>query len=395
MQIKRYMAEDMRQALKLVRDEQGPDAVILSSRQLADGLEVVAAVDYDESLIEQTLDRRGAATAPRPPEHRESSAASTARVKAAEEPLSSMREEIKALRRMLECQLSSLAWNDFSRHSPVRADLLRNLIHLGLASPLAQDLTAGVPADERDPARAWRLALAGLARRVPVASQDPLAQDGVIALVGPTGVGKTTAIARLAAHHAQRHGCEQVAMISTDNSRPGAQERLFSFGRLLNIPVYLAAGAEEVQERLARMGHVRVVLLDKAGTARDDSHFRQLEALVRVGGRPLTPWLVLAANAQIQALEEMVMLYGRLPLAGAIATKLDEAASLGGLISVLANSELPLALVSDSPELSLPLRTPNTRKLVKRAVALMRVAPRRMDRESLAQHIGEVHYALG
>ncbi|MEQ8803987.1 MAG: hypothetical protein RLP45_18290, partial [Haliea sp.] len=110
MQIKRYMAADMRQALKQVRDEQGPDAVILSSRQLPDGLEVVAAVDYDEHLIHDTLERTRTPATPAP-----------ARPAGDETSLATMRDEINALRRMLEGQLSSLAWHDFSRQSPVRA----------------------------------------------------------------------------------------------------------------------------------------------------------------------------------------------------------------------------------------------------------------------------------
>lgn len=382
MQIKRYMATDMRQALKQVRDEQGPDAVILSSRQLPEGLEVVAAVDYDELLIDQTRGKTTVNAAP-------------ARAATDEAPLSAMRGEINALRRMLECQLSSLAWHDFSRHSPVRANLLRNLIHLGLAPPLAQDLAGRVPIEERDPARAWRRALRDLAQLLPIVAQDPVEAGGVIALVGPTGVGKTTSIARLAARYAQHHEPQQVAMISTDDSGPGAQERLFSFGRLLNIPVYRASGAAEVHEWLARLEHARLILVDTAGTTHNDHYLRQVGELVNSTGRPVTPWLVLAANAQIQALEEAVMLYRRLPLGGLIVTKLDEAGSLGGLLSVIARGGLPLAFMSDAQDLSRPLRSANAGKLVKRAVSMMRGSPGRMDVESLAQHIGEVDYALG
>lgn len=438
MQIKRYVADDMRQALKRVKEEQGPDAVILSSRQIAGGLEVVAAVDYDETLIDPGL--RGAKTGAAPRAAAEtvgrpapapdafgragplSSAAgprgrsgrdlrtaayvetvrrpapdtpAPARLAGDDESLSGMREEIKALRRMLECQLASLAWNDFSRQSPVRADLLRNLLHLGLPSPLAQDITARIPADERDPSRAWQQALTELALMVPVQADDLLANGGVMVLLGPTGVGKTTAIARLAAHYAGIHGSEHVAMVSTDNSRPGAQECLFSAGRLLNIPVYMALGAAEMQDRLARLTHVRVVLVDTAGSAREDPYLEHGAALERAAGRRVTRCLVLAANAQIQALEEAVMLYSRQPLSGIIATKLDETASLGGLLGATAQSGLPLTLMSDSADLSRPLRKPSSRKLVKRAVALMRGSPRRMDKESVAQHIGEMHYALG
>ena len=404
MQIKRYMAADMRQALKQVRDEQGPDAVILSSVQVPEGLEVVAAVDYDESLIDHDRERRRPLAA-EPAEPAESAVAprrrpapgraQSSRSSGNEGPLSTMREEINALRKMLECQLSSLAWHDFSRQSPVRANVLRNLIHLGLAPSLAQDLAAKVPVEERDPALAWRRALGELARMLPVAERDPVEAGGVIALVGPTGVGKTTTIARLAARYALHHGPQQVAMITTDDGRPGAQERLFSFGRLLNVPVYRAANADEVHGWLARLDHARLVLVDTAGTARDDHYLQQAAALVNSGERPVIPWLVLAANAQIQALEEAAMLYRRLPLGGLMVTKLDEAASLGGLLSVVARSGLPLAFVADGQDLSRPLHSASARKLVKQAVRVMRGSPRRMDMESLAQHIGDVHHAIG
>ncbi|PLW83962.1 flagellar biosynthesis protein FlhF [Kineobactrum sediminis] len=447
MQIKRYTAPDMRQALKMVRDEQGPDAVILSSQQVADGLEVVAAVGYDESLMPYSTDKKPVERAggeQRRPEQpvsfldydtppqpdadgrvkspaamaaerdqdvfdtrkdtekrarstplRPAPGASAATVPVDDASLLNMRDEINALRRMLECQLSSLAWNDFSRKSPVRADLLRNLIHLGLSPQLAQELAARVPADERDPVRAWRQALGELAGRVPVAKADPLENGGAIALVGPTGVGKTTTIAKLAARYAHRFGSEQVAMISADDSRVGARERLFTYGRMLNIPVYVAGCAEEVSRHIARLDHARLVLVDTAGTGRNDHHLEQILELTRNPGRPLLPYLVLAANAQIQALEESAMLFGSLPLAGLIATKLDEAASLGGLLSVMVRHQHPLVFSSSGQDVPQNLRPANARLLVKRAVELMRSEPRRMDIESLAQHIGEVQYALG
>lgn len=278
----------------------------------------------------------------------------------------------------------------------MRADLLSRLIHLGLSSPLAQDLVSRVPAEERDPARAWRHALSDFSRMLPVDNKEPLAQGGVLSLVGPTGVGKTTAIARLAMRYAERHGPERVAMISADSKRPGAQECLFSCGRQLNIPVYLAADADEVHERLARLAHVPVVLVDTAGGMGDDQHSHRVSGLLRPGGRPMIRWLVLAANAQAQALDESLMLYSNLPLSGIIATKLDETASLGGLLSVIARNDVPLTLISDSPDLHRPLQSVSGRQLLKRAIAQLRASPpRRMDRESLAQHVGELHYALG
>ncbi len=422
MQIKRYLADDMRQALKRIREEQGPNAVILSSQSLGTGLEVVAAVDYDESLLQprpagKTGEPAAVEPAPAGPApgagrtapvsgpgtERRRGAGQGATASAPDQPtagseaaMASMRKEIKSLRRVLECQLASLAWNDFSRRSPVRADLLRNLMNLGLPPTLAQDLAARIPAQERDRRRAWRQALSDLSRLLRVDAGDPLARGGVLALVGPTGVGKTTAVARLARHYAHVHGPEQVAIVSADSSRPGAQESLFSWGRELNVPVYPAGSPAEVDERLARLGHLRIVLVDTAGVARDPWPAWHASGPAAPGGRALIRWLVLAANAQTQVLEEALMRYQTLPLAGIMATKLDETASLGGLLSVVAKSAMPLVRVSDSPELSRPLQTPGSRDLVKRAVTLLRASPPRpQGNEVLAQQVGELHRALG
>jgi len=456
MKIKRYVAADMRQALKLVRDEQGPDAVILSTRHLDEGLELIAAVDYDETLVEYAMGRRGARAGntggegsserhgkvpgrdhaleadPEPDQislssklpadasaedqtvrsqgARESGSPQTARSRCdtqapaagGEQPqaaaipessLVSMRREISVLKRMLETQISSLAWNDLSRRHPVRAAVLRDLIRMGLAPDLAQDLASRAPVKDGDSAATWRGALGGLLQQMKIAEIDPLAAGGMIALVGPTGVGKTTTIAKLAARYALRNGLEKMALISADDYRIGAQEQLFIYGRELNVPVYVARNGDELRQRVERLTHADLIMIDTAGVSQRDTRLiRALESL-QLEGRPVASYLVLAANAQMEAIDEAVAAFSRIPLAGSIITKLDEAASLGGVLSVLARHKLPVTWVADGQEVPENLRRASARHLISQAVGLMKKSSGKSEDHALARHITEARYA--
>jgi len=456
MKIKRYVAADMRQALKLVRDEQGPDAVILSTRHLDEGLELIAAVDYDETLVEYAMGRGGARAGnvrseadtgwhdeipgrepasvadPEPdrvslsselpvddsaeeqqvasPAAAKSRSTQTARTRreaqaaavSGEQPqvaaipessLVSMRREISVLKRMLETQISSLAWNDMSRRHPVRAAVLRDLIRMGLAPDLAQDLASRAPVKEGDSAATWRGALGALARQMTFVETDPLAAGGVIALVGPTGVGKTTTIAKLAARYALKNGLEKMALISADDYRIGAQEQLFIYGRQLNVPVYVARNADELRQRIERLTHADLIMIDTAGVSQRDTRLvRALESL-QLEGRPVASYLVLAANAQMESIDEAVAAFSRMPLAGSIITKLDEAASLGGVLSVLARHKLPVTWVADGQEVPENLRRASARHLISQAVGLMKKSSGKSEDHALARHITEARYA--
>lgn len=445
MKIKRYVAPDMRQALQQVRAQQGPDAVILSTRKVAGGLELVAAVDYDEELVHSAVSRsaqvdlsaarmpgktrppsarvesrpepnadesspvdellrreqakagapaaaeaRGAAAAGHPAARQRPARDQTKIVWSQEPTLVGMRSEINQLRRMLEGQLASLAWNDLSRKSPARAALLRQLIHLGLAPDLAQDLAKEFADSGEDFIGTWRQALGRLAQWVPIVVEDPLDQDGVIALVGVTGVGKTTTIAKLAARFARSHGPESVVLISSDDYRVGAQEQLFTFGRMLNIPVYVATTPAQLKERIARLSHARLVLLDTAGIGQRDARFERSVDALEQAGRPVRPYLVLPANAQRRALDESVTAFSRLPLAGCIVTKMDEAASLGGLLSVVIRHGLPIAYSTDGQQVPEHLRRASARNLVRRAHELISPQDEEMEDEMFAQHLNGV-----
>ncbi|HEX6245378.1 MAG TPA: flagellar biosynthesis protein FlhF, partial [Polyangiales bacterium] len=284
--MKHYRAPDMRQALRQVREAQGPDAVILSSRNIHGGVEVVAAVDYDESDSGVDTYGRGEEPAPAPvapraqprmsdfsvPESDVEDFATLAQrlSNATSEPDAGVNHELRSLRQMLETQLATLAWNDLSRRAPLQTELLKQLTQLGLHQDLCVELVAQMPA-RLEIAEAQRLALACLARRIVIAEERWMHVGGRVAMVGPTGVGKTTLIAKLAARWVMRHGTRQLALISTDAMRIGAQEQMNALGRLLGVPAYSVETTQQLADLLDQLCDRRLVLIDTAGLSQRDA----------------------------------------------------------------------------------------------------------------------------
>ncbi|KRE84902.1 flagellar biosynthesis protein FlhF [Rhodanobacter sp. Soil772] len=416
MKIKRFVAPDMRQAMREVREEQGPEAVILSTRRLDEGIELVAAIDYDESLMREAT-RHGAplaaasadaeATAARPRVEPVEAVAPLprSRVAAVPPPLSAandmpamrplmeqaaqdtaqMRSELGSLRELLEMQLSSLAWNDMERRQPLRARILREMTRLGIEPDVARALVAELP-DQINAEQARYLPLGMLSRSLTVSGRDLCGDGGgVIALVGPTGVGKTTTIAKLAARAVMRHGADQVALVSTDHYRIGAAAQLEHYGRLLGARVYPAYDAASLRKVLEMLRGSHTVLIDTAGVAGSDPRLaQQLEILADANG--LRACLVLAANAQSQALDEAVRAYLPLKPHACILTKLDEAPALGGALSVLIRHRLPLDYTTDGQRVPEDIATADARVLVCRAAqSLKSQAP---DDSMMAERFG-------
>ncbi len=392
MKIKRYFAPDMRQAIRKVREEQGPDAVILSNRRVNGGIEIIAALDYDDSLFGELAP---AAPAERPaaassietpePEPANQSQPKTAKTEtpAPRTPLNvewtqdpalvAMQQEIRVLRGMLENQLSQFAWADMARRNPAHAGVLQRFSDMGLGKELAQELAGEIP-DAKDLDHAWRHGLGMLSHRIQITDDDILGRGGVVSVVGPTGVGKTTMVAKLAARYALRHGKRHVALISTDNFRIGAYEQLHTYGQLLGVPVYSAASNEELDRLLTDLADKHLVLIDTAGMSQRDMRLaEQMEALASER-RHIRTYLVLSANIQLATLSEVVSAFRNVPLAGCLITKIDEAASMGGVLTAVVRNGLPVAYVGDGQRVPEDLHPARAHTLVSRAVALMQQA---------------------
>lgn len=496
MKIKRFFAPDMRTVLRMVRDEQGADAVILSNRPVPGGIEVVAATDYDEQLAQDALKSllpqkpataldqsreadiglpaqlagalraaaptaagderpalipdavvqaivaktaapaaaatgkradfsaflaeakeriaRSAASAPpaleavrsaaaeqRAPapsfmdpepvvapspaaldaqaraHHREAEAVARRSAPRAvrispwdEDPsLVQVRAELIEMREMMEREMQRMT-GERLRGSPARAFALDALASYGCEDALAREVAAKIPA-EADPARARGLMLGQLAHLLPVANFDPLRTPGVVALVGPTGAGKTTTLAKLAARYATEHGPRDVALITTDTQRPGGREQLHAYGRQFGLTVVEAGSEEALHEALHRLRDYPLVLVDTAGHGqRDRAMVGQLNWLRHAG--KVRTMLVMPANAHSADLDEVIRRFGFVAPEAAILTKLDETGRLGAALSVLVRHQLPLAFTTDGQNVPDDLATAEASRLVLKLEELRR-----------------------
>jgi flagellar biosynthesis protein FlhF len=403
MKVRRFFAPDMRQAIRLVRDAQGPDAVILSNRKIDGGVEIIAATDYDVNLLKGHAPAPASESASSGTEDLESDSANketatkispaadaaTERehVDWSQDPaIVSMRNEIRQLRGLLENQLAHLAWGEMNRNDPQQTEVMRRFTRMELDS----DLVAGLTKDAdglTDTSRNWELALEQLASTVPVVEQDFMDQGGIVALIGSTGVGKTTSVAKLAARYVLRYGQRHVALVTTDSYRIGAHDQLMTYGRLLGIPVQVASDHKELRSALESLSDKRLVLIDTAGMSQRDLRLSEQFATLSDSGIAIRTLLVLSATQHTSVIDETVRAFSSVPLDGAILTKMDEAACLGGALSVIIKQHLPLVFTANGQRVPEDLHPARARDLVQQAAAL--AADRELPAESiLAERFG-------
>lgn len=383
MKIKRFVAQDMRQALRMVREALGEEAVILSNKSVDGGVELTAAVDLVDNVSADTVDQRI-------PTGRGASAEAAGNQTPApprDEALDEMRREMQNLRRWMQAELSGLSWYDLGQRSPHSQELLGRLMSLGLGAELARRLADRVR-DIEDTEQAWRKALYLLAAEIRVSESDPLEQGGVFALVGPTGVGKTTTIAKMAARFALRHGHRSVALVTTDSFRIGARDQLQTYARILNVPVRTATSPEEMDAAMNTLGDRRLVLIDTAGMAGAHERVADQRETLQAAGRGLKTLLTLSATTEAAAVQRALRLFAGFRPDACVLTKLDEAASLGGLLSALIHAGLETAFVTDGQRVPEDLQPARAHPLVTRAAELLAENPADLDPGYLALALG-------
>jgi flagellar biosynthesis protein FlhF len=364
MKIKRFLAGSMREAIRHVREELGDDAVILSNRRVAGGLEVVAATDYDAALMQAAVRRQDSAEPTEAPAATAAPDSGSAPVPARlPDDFQQLRREMSRMRQLLEQQSAQPHPLTGAAMSPQRSAALRTLNELGIEPSLAIAIADSLPGDA-DQEKA----------RLPVHPADRILEGGIIALVGPTGVGKTTTLAKLAARFAARFGTRDLALLSTDHYRVGAQEQLFTYGRLLGVPVQTVDSAQALREGLLRFADRKLVLIDTAGMAPRDRQLTQQLAELHAAGRPIERWLVLSATTQASDQDEILRCYGPAQPKAAVLTKVDEATRLGGALSTLIRHRLPLTYVCDGQQVPEDIRIARADQLVLRAMQAARRA---------------------
>jgi flagellar biosynthesis protein FlhF len=373
MKIQRYTAASMREALALIRAEQGEEAVILSTRRLEEGVEVVSAIDYDAALMGDAarlamtpqapspaaVPSRSVAIVDAPPAPVETpralavpAAPRTARHSYYEPPdppppqFGELQQEMRDMRRLLESELAVMGWKHQRQSDPFSAAVMEELTGLDIAPDITRALAQQLPrrTNAKNPAH---IPMALLMKYLPMVNDATCEQGGVVAVVGPTGVGKTTTIAKLAARWCLRHGNQDLALVSTDGYRIGARDQLLTYARILDVPMHVADGGRQLAQVLERLKHKRLVLVDTAGMSQRDTRIpEQLDSL-RLGLGGARVLLALPAGAEARAVDEIVRMYGRIAPESCVLTKIDESASLGAAFSTVLRRSLPISYLCD------------------------------------------------
>ncbi|HEV7816644.1 MAG TPA: flagellar biosynthesis protein FlhF [Janthinobacterium sp.] len=417
MNVKKFTAATSREALRKVRDALGPDAVILSNRPSDGVVEILALANDDAASLAAPAPATAMAQprsymeapAPRAPAAAETvdmgrmqqmmtAAIAQAKDSAAVE-MSGMMSEIRAMRGMMETQLAELSWGSTQQREPQKAAVLREMLAAGFSATLARYLIDKLPAG-RNAADSLRWIKTVLGRNLQtVANEDAmLEQGGVFALVGPTGVGKTTSTAKLAARCVMRHGPEKLALITTDAYRIGAHEQLRIYGKILGVMVHSVKDEADLRIALKELKNKHTVLIDTVGVSQRDRMVTEQVAMLSGAGADVKRLLCLNSTATQETLNEVVRAYQGSGLAGCIMTKLDEAASIGNVLDVVIRQKLNLFYVSNGQRVPEDLHLADRGYLIDRAFKLKRdsAASQYSDAELplLMAHTGAAHNAL-
>ena len=459
MTVKRYVADSARECLRRVKEELGPDAIVVSNRQIEGGVEITAmSADSLEALSMQSAPRAAvggaaasyasvAAAPPRPVQRavsREGSddytvslsagskrqqsyqpwaptpapAASEAAARlrplppreaapSEEQVVASLRQvadasvaaprikteapaeraaqrsapeappandtqvaqlmdEMHLIRGLLERQLAGFAWGSMNRESPVRAQLLGELLDAGFSGHFSRQLVEAMPADmQMAEARKWSRNAVGRNLRTLGPEGDLIDRGGVFALVGPTGVGKTTTTAKLAARCVVRYGSDKLALLTTDSYRIGAHEQLRIYGRILGVPVHVVRDGEDLRHTLSDLRDKHMVLIDTVGMSQRDRMVADQAAMLARSGQ-VQRLLLLNATSRGDTLDDVVRAYAGEDLAGCILTKTDEAATIAPAIDTVVRHGLLMSYVASGQRVPEDLHLPNRNYLLHR-----------------------------
>lgn len=402
MNVKKFIGATSRDALRKVREALGPDAVILSNRQADGVVEILALANDDAASLAspppasdmaqprpqlQTQfavpQRPSAAPAPRQAPATEAvdmarmqqmMASALAHVKEnAAAEMNGMMNEIRAMRGMMETQLAEISWGSTQQREPQKNVVLREMLAAGFSASLARYLIDKLPAG-LDGAQSLRWIKTVLSRNLnAVANEDAmLEQGGVFALVGPTGVGKTTSTAKLAARCVMRHGPEKLALITTDAYRIGAHEQLRIYGKILGVMVHSVKDEADLRIALKELKNKHTVLIDTVGVSQRDQMVTEQVAMLSGAGADVKRLLCLNSTSTQETLNEVVRAYQGSGLAGCIMTKLDEAASIGNVLDVIIRQKLNLFYVSNGQRVPEDLHLGDRAYLIDRAFKLKR-----------------------
>ncbi len=424
MKVQRYFSHSMQDALRLVREDMGPDAVILSNTKMDGGIEILATLEYDEQASEQSVSElAGAGGQPSASHiarvHAEKSMKLQREMERAKSKITSVREkaersrsakpEFKAntqtvtgIKRELEGMSSGSQSFDPIRDMQAQISELKTLISeqsvmrqgapadqktvaqqqaqgmlesLCIAKPIQESLLASI-ARETNSEHAWAKIRKQVHGAISADYSEFIDHGGVVALVGPTGSGKTMTIGKLAARYVMKYGAESIALVTTDRYRIAAHEQLKVFGRILNVPVHVVDEDHCLDSVLDELSDRRLVLIDTAGLMHTDRSWTEQLQELKMSAHNVQNYLVVPAVGQYQVMCSNYNHYKMVGLAGTIVTKVDEAVSLGETLSFLIDTRLTAAYYTDGQRVPEDIHKMDKELLINKAEALLNSSER-------------------
>jgi len=338
-----------REVLRKVRAALGDDAVIVSNVSVADGIEITALAGDDMPGAERSV----TAALPAP---------------AGDGMVQHMMREMASMKALMQRELAGMAWSGMKERSPARAAMMQMLLDSGFSPALMRELVGAVQEDATA-AVARKLVTAEIQRRLPVTTHEALVeQGGVFALIGPTGVGKTTTVAKLAARCVVRHGANSLALLTTDSYRIAAHDQLRIYGRILNVPVHAVKDGDDLKSTLLQLRDKRAVLIDTVGMSQRDKMVAEQAAMLGAGNGQIRRLLLLNASTNAATLDEVIRNYSGGGIHGCIITKIDESASVGAALDSAIRHKLRVHYVTNGQRVPEDVHVPNATYLTERAL---------------------------
>jgi flagellar biosynthesis protein FlhF len=288
---------------------------------------------------------------------------------------SELLNELRSMKGLIEDRFGALAFMEKLQRQPRQAQLTQKLLDQGFSPALIRKLADSLPNDCDE--AAWAASV--LERNLLSGDSDTALEDsgGVYALVGATGVGKTTSTAKLAAAFATRHGAANLGLITLDAYRVAAHEQLRAYGRILGVPVHTAHDRASLDDLLELLAGKKMVLIDTAGMAQRDARTREL--LEMLSHRSVNRLLVVNAAAQGETIEDVLQAYRAASCRGVILSKVDEAVKLGPALDAMIRHKLKVLAVANGQRVPEDWHRLSAHALVQQALRSAPAAAWRMD----------------
>ena len=285
--------------------------------------------------------------------------------------MTDMLNEMRNMRSVIESQLTAISWGNIQQRDPIKSKMLSTLLSAGFSAALSRQLTEKMPENlSEDKAMAWIKAILSINLNTIENETEVLDQGGIFALIGPTGVGKTTTTAKLAARYVMKHGTENLGIITTDAYRIGGHEQLRIYGKILGVMVHAVKDEADLKIALNELKNKHTVLIDTVGVSQRDRMVAEQIAMLSSTNMPVKKLLCLNATSTGETLTDVIKAYKRKGLEGCIITKLDEAATIGNALDVVIREKIKLYYVANGQRVPEDIHLANKAYLIQHALKL-------------------------